>query len=187
MNTITCEQTHSANVHIVTKGDADKVVPNCDGLITNLKNIKLSIKTADCLPITLRDPVKNVVGVVHAGWRGIEGEIVINAINIMVSKFHSDPKDIRVKIGPAIDKDNFLIRADVQRKFERGYPEFLEKVSEDQWKFDLVGVNIKQILSVGVLEENIENTKISTFLNKNYASFRRDGKPNGFITSIMLD
>ncbi|WKZ25929.1 MAG: peptidoglycan editing factor PgeF [bacterium] len=185
VNYVNCQQTHSSNVHIVKKKDVGKTIPNCDGLITNLKNITLLIQTADCVPITLIDPVRKVVGVVHAGWRGSEKEIVKNAINLMINEFESDKKDIKIKIGPAIDKDNFIVRNDVKNKF-KDYEDYFEKISEDQWKFDLVGVNIKQMLSLGILEENIENSKISTYLNKNYPSYRRDGITKGFETKIML-
>ncbi|MEK7100257.1 MAG: peptidoglycan editing factor PgeF [Patescibacteria group bacterium] len=186
MNLVICQQTHSANTHVVTKEDIGKEISNCDGLITNLKNINLQIKTADCVPVTINDPVKKLVGVVHAGWRGTEKEIVKNAINLMINNFNSRPLDIKIKIGPAIDKNNYLVKKDVASRFIDKYPECLEKIDSEHWKFDLVGVNIKQLLDMGILNKNIKNSKISTFLNKKYPSFRRDGKSEGFVTSIML-
>jgi len=186
MNLVTCNQIHSSNIHIVIKNDVGTEIPNCDGLITNIPNVNISIKTADCVPMTIKDPIKKVVGVVHAGWRGTEKEITKKAINLMVSTFASETKDIKVQIGPAIDKDNYLIKKDVASRFMEKYSDFLELVSDNQWKLDLVGVNIKQLLSAGVLETNIENSKISTFKNKNYPSFRRDRKSVGFETSIMI-
>lgn len=185
MNLVTCQQTHSANVFIVKTKDIGKTIPNCDGLITNLKNVTLSIQTADCLPITLEDKVKKVVGIVHAGWHGTQKEIIKNAIILMVNEFESTVKDIKIKIGPAIDKDNYIVRSDVKNKFKK-YFKFFKKISTNQWKFDLVGVNIKQMLSMGISKKNIENSKISTFLDKNYPSYRRDGKSSGFTTEIML-
>ncbi len=146
MNLVTCQQTHSNNVQIVTLDDAGKEIPDCDGLITNVPNLTIQIKTADCVPITLNDPVKKVVGVVHAGWRRSEKEIVINAIRLMIAKFKSGPKDIKIKIGPAIDRDSYLIKKDVASRFMGDFSESLEKVDSEHWKFDLVGVNIKQLL-----------------------------------------
>lgn len=186
MKKVTCVQTHSNNVCIVTKENIDQKFENCDGLITNLRNVELSIKTADCVPITLKDEIKKVIGVVHAGWRGTEKEIIKNAVNLMISNFNSDPKDIKVEIGPAIDKDNYLVRDGVYDLFSNDYSDFFEKVDDSQWKFDLVGVNIKQIISLGVLDKNIINSNISTYLNKNYPSYRRDGKSEGFETKVVL-
>lgn len=184
---VTCQQTHSANIHIVEVDDVGKEIPNCDGLITNIKNINLQIKTADCAPISLRDDIKKVVGIVHAGWRGTQSQIIKNAINLMVSEFKSKIGDIKIKIGPTIDKANYLVKVDVAGKFLDKYPGFLEKVSTHQWTLDLVGVNIKQMLVSGILNENIDNSKISTYLDKSYPSFRRDGKTNGFITGVILN
>lgn len=186
MNFVTCKQTHSNNIHVVETNDFGSEISDCDGLITNVNKVKISIKTADCMPITLNDPIQKVVGVVHAGWRGTEKEILKNAINLFFTKFNSDPKNIKIKIGPAIDKDHYLIKKDVASRFMDKYFGYLEKVDDEHWKFDLVGVNIKQILDMGVLIENIQNSKISTFLNKKYPSFRRDAKSEGFETSIML-
>jgi YfiH family protein len=186
MNLVTCQQTHSDNVHVVTKQDIDKEISNCDGLVTNLKNVSLQIRTADCVPITVKDPIKKVVGVVHAGWRGTEKEIVKKAIDRIILRFNSKATDIKVNVGPAIDKDNYLVRKDIASRFMEKYPDSLELVSDNQWKFDLVGVNIKQLLDVGIQRKNIKNSKISTFNNKKYPSFRRDGKSERFVTKIML-
>ena len=41
-----------------------------DFLITNKKNIALVVLTADCVPLILIDPIKKIVAVVHAGWKG---------------------------------------------------------------------------------------------------------------------
>jgi len=186
MNLVTCKQIHSSNIQIVTKDNIGTEINNCDGLITNVPNINLSINTADCVPITINDPIKEVVGVVHAGWRGTEKEIIKKAILLIINQFGSNPQNIKIKIGPAIDKDNYLIKKDVASRFIDKYPEYLEKVDYEHWKFDLVGVNIKQLLDMGILNKNIKNSKISTYLNKKYPSFRRDGNSKGFITSIML-
>jgi len=187
MKVIYCKQIHSDKIYIVTSKNINKLIPDCDGLITNLKNIKLAVKTADCVPITIKDDRKKIVGVVHAGWRGTEGEIVKNAINLIISKFNSNLKNIKIEMGPAIDKDNYLIKKDVASRFIEKYSKFLELVSENQWKFDLVGVNIKQLLDLGIPSNNIVKSKISTFNNKKYPSFRRDGKTKGFITSVWYN
>jgi len=186
MKLVTCQQTHSDNIHIVTPEDVGKEIPDCDGLITNIKDITLQIKTADCVPIILNDPINKVIGVVHAGWRGTKKEIVKKAVNLMISSFKSKQNNLRVKIGPAIDKDNYLIKEDVASQFINLHPDCLEKVDEGHWKFDIVKVNIKQLLDLGLLRKNITNSNISTFNNKKYPSFRRDGSTERFETKVVL-
>lgn len=183
---VSCEQIHSNCVYAVSDRDRGKRIPNCDGLITNYKDTCLVIRTADCVPISIYDINKNLVGLVHAGWRGTAGEIVKVAVRLMVSRFDSKPGDIKIKIGPAINKNNYLVKEDVATKFLPKYTKFLERVSDDQWKLDLVGINTKQITDLGILRSNIENSRISTFLNKTHPSFRRDGRTKGFVTGIMM-
>ena len=50
-----------------------------------------------------------------------------NAINLMINNFNSRPLDIKIKIGPAIDKNNYLVKKDVASRFIDKYPECLEK------------------------------------------------------------
>jgi len=57
---------HTNNVEVV-KDLGKKMFFDCDGLITNLPNVYLSFTIADCTAIYLFDPIKNVVGLLHAG------------------------------------------------------------------------------------------------------------------------
>src|SRR5687768_16866315 len=57
-------QVHSANVTVVTEQqrgvgvfNRETSVQNCDGLITNEKNLCLTVFAADCVPTLLFDPV----------------------------------------------------------------------------------------------------------------------------------
>ncbi len=53
-----------------------RVCGEFDALITNKPGITLMIRVADCVPIVLFDPVRRVVAVVHAGWKGTLADIV---------------------------------------------------------------------------------------------------------------
>lgn len=68
-NIVTGEQIHGDKIKVVTSKNP-KTIPKTDGLITNRKNIFLAIFTADCVPVFLYDFKKEVVGLIHAGWKG---------------------------------------------------------------------------------------------------------------------
>lgn len=187
MKMISCQQVHSSKIFVVRNKDVKSPIPNCDGLITNLKKVILSVKTADCLRIAMRDSNKGVVGVIHAGWRGTLLGISKKGVGIFQKIFKSNPEDIRVRIGPGIDKDNYIIKHDVYNRFKKNYVDFFEKVDNDLWRMDLRGINTAQLLDMGIPIGNIKASKISTFKNLNYPSFRRDGKSKGFITKIQVD
>ena len=75
------QQVHSSEVKIV---DEPGKILSTDGIISSSKSLVLSIQVADCIPLYLADPENNVIGIVHAGWRGIEKGIVDNSINKMI-------------------------------------------------------------------------------------------------------
>ncbi|PLX16957.1 MAG: polyphenol oxidase, partial [Marinilabiliales bacterium] len=58
-------QTHSANIGIV-KSEKD-IFLNTDALITNIPEICIAVRTADCVPILLFDPEKKAIAAIHSG------------------------------------------------------------------------------------------------------------------------
>ena len=171
---ILAEQTHSNFVHIVNKKDAGtglltEPIPNVDALMTNEKNIFLAIKTADCVPILIFDPVEEVVAAVHSGREGTRKKIISIVLNTFKDNFKSNPKNIYVKIGPSICKKCYKVDKDT-------FGNFVSSTGIKQYYpfLDLKKVLIKQILEEGIPEKNIENYNICTFENENYYSYRRN-------------
>jgi polyphenol oxidase len=87
-----------------------------DALITNQKKVPIGILTADCVPILLYDKRKNIVGAIHAGWRGAYKGIIKNVVKFFF-KNKSSTKDIIAVIGPCISLKNYEIKKDFQKKF----------------------------------------------------------------------
>ena len=82
--------------------DAVRVVPDCDGLITDQKGLALVVTAADCVPVYLFDPVRKVVGAVHAGWRGTVAGICARAVEAMQRQYGTRPAEILAAVGPSI-------------------------------------------------------------------------------------
>ena len=101
-------QVHGADIRVVSRGGCGGLFspnPNqSDGLITNETGVALTIFTADCTPILLYDPVRRVIGAVHAGWRGTVANIAGAAVKKMVEEYGCQPPDIKAVIGPCISK-----------------------------------------------------------------------------------
>ena len=49
----------------------EKELIEADGLITGEIGLFLTATAADCFLLYLQDPLREAVGIVHAGWRGI--------------------------------------------------------------------------------------------------------------------
>jgi hypothetical protein len=72
-----------------------------DGLVTGARGVLLASTAADCVPVYLLDPTSGVVGLVHAGWRGVAGGIFRTGLSRVLAA-GADLEGVRVHLGPAI-------------------------------------------------------------------------------------
>ena len=172
-NLFTMNQTHSNKVVVIN--DANKHIQkiNSDALITNKKNIAISVLTADCVPILIYDETNEIIASVHAGWRGAVSGIIENTIKEIV-KISKNSK-INVAIGPCINISNYEVGQEFYDKFiqvsQKNENYFLPKKT-NKFLFDLRKyVNSK----FEKLEVNhIENVGFDTFSeDEKFFSFRR--------------
>lgn len=89
-------QVHGATV--VRAAAAEDAACDCDAVVSHEPGLVLGVRTADCVPVLLWDPVSGGAGAVHAGWRGIAASIVPAAVAAM----DSPPSRLRAAIGPSI-------------------------------------------------------------------------------------
>lgn len=97
-----CYQVHSAQVGVVGLTDRGRVRPETDALLTDQPGVLLMQRFADCVPVTLFDHRRRIVGLAHAGWRGIVAGVLPATIASLTATFGSHPADLWVGIGPAI-------------------------------------------------------------------------------------
>jgi len=84
-----------------------------DAILTDQPGIWLLMRFADCVPVLLYDPVRRVIGIAHAGWKGTAFGVVGKAVQQMVESYGVNPCDIRAAIGPSIGPDHYRIGQDV--------------------------------------------------------------------------
>lgn len=96
--------------------DAGKVagIPDADASFTFQKDTVCVIMTADCLPVLLCTADGAAVAAVHAGWRGLAGGVLENAVGILGKKGGSG---IMAWLGPAIGPAAFEVGEDVRKAF----------------------------------------------------------------------
>lgn len=112
---ITAKQIHSAVIHHIIAVPEHPLIG--DGLITDLPEVVLSVRTADCLPVLMADKKSKAVGVFHAGWRGTLARIVEKGVGEMQAKFGSHPQDIVAAIGPGIRRCCYEVSEDFRDAF----------------------------------------------------------------------
>ena len=99
-------QVHSADVLILTENPNETLT--CDALITKEKGLPLTVKTADCAPILLADTTNQIIGAVHAGWKGAFQGVIENTLLAMLS-IGADIHHIKTAIGPHLTQRSFQV------------------------------------------------------------------------------
>ena len=54
-----------------------------DALVTDVPGVAISVRTADCIPVLLYDPVHGALAAVHDGWRGTVLHLSCKVIDFM--------------------------------------------------------------------------------------------------------
>ena len=114
-NLLMMNQTHSNKVIIIDNRNKKFKRFNSDAIITKMKGFTLGVVTADCVPIILYDAKNQIIGCVHAGWKGAFSGIVENTIK-KFKKLNSSNK-IFASIGPCIGKKSYEIDLNFYKKF----------------------------------------------------------------------
>ena len=191
-------QVHDAKVAVIDRPDYTREeLEGYDAFVTNLRGVAIGVRTADCVPILIFDPVRQAVAAVHSGWKGTVLHIVQKAIYVMGQQFLSKAKDLRAVIGPSIGPDSFQVGEEVAEYFKNsGFP--MDMV----WSFrgqgdgtpmsgghhiDLWGSNRYLLVQAGVKLANIQVCGIDTYTTPDFFSARREGVECGrIINSIKL-
>lgn len=170
---VSAELVHGNKLIKIDRNNIQRVIMDCDALISNEPDVVLSITAADCLPIYFYDQNKKVVALAHAGWRGTISNITEKVIASFLNNYASRPEDIEVFIGPHIKFCHFEIRADILDQF-KDYPEYIFK-NNGKINIDLAGIISKQLSICGIKKENIMISEECTYcLPNKYFSYRRD-------------
>lgn len=191
-------QVHDCRIALIDRpGLTREELEGYDAFITALPGVAVGVRTADCVPVLLYDPVRQIAAAVHAGWKGTVLHIVNKTIGEMTARFGCLAKDLRAVIGPSIGPDSFQVGEEVVERFRAaGFPMDLI------WSFrsegdgspmsggphiDLWTANHWLLEASGVLPANIHICGIDTYTDTSFFSARREGAGCGrIINAIML-
>lgn len=179
-------QVHGSRVALIDRpGMTREELEGFDAFITNLPGVAIGVRTADCVPILLYDPVRRVIAAVHSGWKGTVLKIAGNTIERMRDIFGTRPADLHAVIGPSIGPKSFQVGEEVAEKFkDAGFPMPLV------WSFqgpgdgspmsgghhiDLPRANRWILEKYGVPEKQIQVCDMDTYRDPSFFSARREG------------
>ncbi|MBD3270378.1 peptidoglycan editing factor PgeF [Candidatus Peregrinibacteria bacterium] len=182
---VSADQEHTKNVVDVNQnflniafeeGEMFEEVPGVDGFVTAQKGIGLMIQVADCQNIIFYDTQKNVLGVAHAGWRGLKQNIAGEVIKMMKENYGCNQENIKVGIGPSLGPDSAEF-SDPYQELGPDFDPFIDGRKVDLWRF-----SFWQLMHLGILEDNIEICHVDTAseeVKDEFYSYRRDNKVTG--------
>ncbi|TLP36266.1 peptidoglycan editing factor PgeF [Arcobacter arenosus] len=171
---ISMNQVHGNNIKIVDSSSPN-IIDNCDGIITNDKDVVLMVMVADCIPIIFIDRKKGVIAAVHAGRNSTFLKISELTAKKMVNEFNCNYTDIEVHMGPSIQKCCYEVSDEmvtiVEKSFGKGFV---------NGRFiDLQGINLSLLKSLNISNITISNT-CTKCSNEPYFSYRVDNKCGRF-------
>lgn len=163
-----------------------------DALVTDVPGVCVAVATADCVPVLLYAPDKQVVAAVHAGWRGTVGQIVSRTVREMVRRYQVNPETLYAALGPSISWASFEVGMEVVQAFRRSgawNPEELDvlvdySATEGKAHLDLWQANVFLLRKCGLVPEHIEVAGICTYRHEQrFFSARRLGIQSGRLLS----
>lgn len=210
---VAMKQVHSSIVHHVSKLPETPLAG--DGLITREPKIVLTVRTADCIPVLIVDPVERAVGAFHAGWRGTLARIVEKGVGEMRRAFGSQAENLRAAIGPGIHRCCYEVAEEFKEKFASQFS-YTDALFEDVFSsdpvrekypllfmnmrapghgappctlhLDLVEANRRQLLDAGVTEMNIWISDLCTSCRTDllFSHRKEQGKTGRMVAAIAI-
>ena len=155
----TAWQVHGDNIrHIETDMDAGNSNERADALVSNVPGVLTGVKTADCVPILIGDPVTGAFAAVHAGWRGTMQSIAAKALKTLEDAYGAKPQNLICAIGPAACGRNYEVGQDVIDGFADNFTnskKYFSPTREGHALVDLHLANRDQLTAEGVETGNI--------------------------------
>lgn len=178
------EQVHGTQV-IELPIRALNQLPQADACFTRAKGVPCAVLTADCLPVFVTDSAASVVGIAHAGWRGL-GAGVIEALLLALAE---PPDSLLVYLGPAIGPQAFEVGVETRDFFVNPHPEdaaAFQSAGPSKWLADLYLLARQRLRRAGV--QRIYGGEYCTYTQSDlFFSYRREGVTGRMASLIWLE
>lgn len=177
-------QVHGCAVVSADAPGAATDAPEADAAVARVRGRVCAVLTADCLSVLLASRAGDVVGVAHAGWRGLAAGV----IEATVAAMRSAPENLLAWLGPAIGPRAYEVGAEVRDALvardalaHRGF----SPSRPDHWWLDLYGIARQRLAASGVTQvyggTMCTHTQVSRFY-----SWRRDRAAERMAALIWL-
>lgn len=138
-------------VHGTRCVDAARALPGseADASFTRERGVVCAVLTADCLPVLFCDAAGTVVGIAHAGWRGLAAGV----IEVLVAAMQVPGGELMAWLGPAIGPQAFEVGGEVRDVFvahdARAADAFVAAPG-DKWRCDIYALARQRLDALGI-------------------------------------
>ena len=150
---IIVKQVHGRDVVNANEATSDS---SGDVIVDFGDSFAIAVLVADCLPILVVDEDSPTLAVVHAGWRGLENNVLESAME------HFEHHDaVHVFLGPCISAQSYQVGPEVAEHFV-GVTGALTPDTGDRSRLDLRAVALAQLATLGIADSHITIAQQST-------------------------
>lgn len=164
-------QAHGKKIKRITSRNVSSKLQGVDGLITQDSTVALAITVADCVPIFLSVPSRNVVGILHSGRKSTG--ILQRAITLINRIYRVHSADIHLLFGPSIQSCCYEVDQEIALQFQKKWGTESMLMQKERFYLDLHAANLKIARTLGVYR--IQTIPQCTCCNPQYHSYRREG------------
>jgi hypothetical protein len=161
-----------------------------DALITDLPEVPLVIKVADCLSVQLWDENSDGIANIHCGWRSGAKNIITLTLTKLQKFYEFNQETAHAVLMPAIGKDNYQVGQDVYNEYTGnidGMEEFFTENNDGTFMFDLRGMAKEMLQRAGLKKENIVDINLCTFERHDlFYSYRRESTSAGRMFAVIV-
>jgi polyphenol oxidase len=151
--------------------------------------LAIGVRVADCVAILLAHAPSGAVAAVHAGWRGVVGEVVSATLSALAARVAAPPAQWIAAVFPHIGAGAFEVGEDVAQQIAETVPEEPSVIvrGAEKPRVDLGRAVELQLRRAGLANENIERLAGCTFSEpERFFSYRRDGAASGRHLAVIV-
>ncbi len=168
------KQAHTNQVVQIDLASEARFNTTADGMVCNVPGPGLGVLGADCAPVLFVDPVNEVIGAAHSGWKGALSGIN-EAVVASMQQLGARVENIHAAIGPAMQQQYYEVKPDFYAHFKNTSPidssiYFSER--ENRLYFDTPAYIRARLMEAGI--QNIDQSQQDTYVqHEQYFSYRR--------------
>ncbi len=156
-----------------------------DASFTRRRGVVCAVLTADCLPVLLCDERATVIGIAHAGWRGLAAGV----IEATVAAMHEPAGRLMAWLGPAIGPQAFEVGGEVRDAFLAGDPRATSAFAAapgGKWLCDIYQLARQRLDALGIRRIDGGNCCTASDGDR-FFSYRRDGVSGRMASLVWLE